>query len=250
MRNLFTSNLFANLRGRINAGIGVIIATMALCVCGAVMTFVLAPQQALKAYRISQMPMMDAGFVGDSAAGSDILITGYLNGNPPTPALPDFIAYTEEKWKVTVTKDDQGKGKTPSGSWSLEQTVIPELILDTNDAAVDIHASGSANLSGPVHEKIVDGNGALQANDGDKNRKDGAIRYRGFFSGDLTTVFGKKASIGGVIPEEFFAGDRIAFEAYQKQIASSFLFMGIAFMACSPLVLAFGILAVLFGRRR
>jgi hypothetical protein len=250
MQNLFTGNLLANLRGRINAMIGVGIASVAFCLCGALMTFVLAPQQALKAYRISQMPLMDAGFVGNAAAGSDILITGYLKGEVAARSVPDFIAYTEEKWNVTVTKDSDGKENPPSGSWAHEQTVVPALTLDMNGAPIDILSANNADLSGDLHEKIVEGNGALQAKDGDSMLRDGTLRYRGFFNGDLTTALGKKAAVGGVLPEELFAGDRVAFEAYQKELASTYLYMGIMFMGCSPLVLVIGTLGVLFGRRR
>ena len=250
MNNLSGFNLFAQLRNRFKAVLGSFIAAISVFACGAVMTFVLAPNQAILAYKVSRMPMMTEQSVESIAAGGDILITGYLIGDAPTPSLPEFIAYTEDTWKVTVTQDDNGNDNTPSGSWSRVQTVFPELILEMNDAPILIRASNSASLSGSLHEKVVDGNGILQADYEGQLLHDGASLYRGFASGDLITILGKKASVGGVIPEQVFGGDRVSFEEYQRNLASSYLVMGVAFMLCSPLVLVIGILAALFGPKR
>ncbi|MBK9601000.1 MAG: hypothetical protein IPO36_04035 [Anaerolineales bacterium] len=250
MNNLSGFNLFAQLRNRFKAVLGSFTAAISVFACGAVMTFVLAPNQAILAYKVSRMPMMTAQSVESIAAGGDILITGYLIGGAPTPSLPEFIAYTEDTWKVTVTQDDNGNDNTPSGSWSRVQTVFPELTLEMNGAPVLIRVSNSASLSGSLHEKVVDGNGILQADYEGQPLHDGASLYRGFASGDLITILGKKASVGGVIPEQVFGGDRVSFEEYQRNLASSYLVMGVAFMLCSPLVLVIGILAALFGRKK
>ena len=248
--NMFSiSNLISNLRGRVNAVIGVVIAAIALCACGAFMTFYLAPTQAMQAFQISKMPQMTAQTVNDAAAGTQLLITGYISGEVPTASLPDYIAYTQQEWDVTVTEDSNGNDNTPSGSWKNSQTIVPELTLDMSGAPISILSNNRASLAGQLHEKIVDGTGSLQADYNGQNLRDGAIRYQGFFSGDLTTVYGKKASVDGVIPDNLFAGDRVAFEAYQKELASSYLFMGIAFMVCSPIFLIVGIFAAAFGRQ-
>ena len=252
MNNLLGGNLFTILRNRIKAVLGAVTASIAVFACGAVMTFVLAPNQALLAYKISKMPIMTAQSAEAAAPGSDILITGHLNGNAPTPNLPEFIAYTEEEWKVTLSQNDNGNSSDnkPSGSWSHTQTVIPELTLDMGGSPVTIQPSDNAIFGGALTEKIIDGNGSLQAEYQGQLLRDGALRYQGFKNGALTTVLGKKASIGGVIPEHMYAGDRVEFETYQRQLASSFLFAGIFFMLCSPVVLVLGILGAIFGRKR
>ncbi|HNF34973.1 MAG TPA: hypothetical protein PLD33_00100 [Anaerolineales bacterium] len=250
MNNFFGVNLFAQLRNRIKAVFGVFTASISVFACGAFMTFVLAPNQAILAYKVSQIPLMTAQSVEAIAPGGDVLITGIINGDAPTPHLPEFIAYTEERWDVTVSENENGNDNTPSGSWTRVQTVVPLLTLDMDGTSVSIQASNTATLNGALHEKLVDGTGSLQAVYEGQSLHDGAMRYKGLANGDLTTVFGKKASVGGVVPSQLFAGDRVAFEKYQRDLASSFLFMGITFMLCSPVVLVIGILGVLFGRKR
>lgn len=243
------NNIFSVLRNRAKAVVSSIVISVVLCGCGAVMTFYLAPTQALKAYRISQMPLMDAQSVADAGVGSNVIVTGSLTGDP-TREQPEFIAYTKHEWDVTVTEDDEGNEGTPSGSWSLIQTVIPVLMLEMNGSPVQILANEGAALSGALREKIIDGEGSLQASYENQTLRDGAIRYSGFADGDLATVYGVTASVGGIFPEDIFAGDRVAFEKYQKNLASGYLMVGIAFMLCSPLVLVGGVFSSVFGRRK
>jgi hypothetical protein len=250
MQNFSVNNLFNNLRGRMSAVISAVIGSVLLCICGAVMAFVMAPGQAIKASQIAKMPLMDAQTVESAAVGSDILITGLVSGSAPNPSLPDFIAYEQDEWDVTVSKNSDGTPQPPSGSWTNSQTFISELALDVNGSSVPVLSSNTVSLGGNLHEQLVDGKGSLQDQYNGKQLRDGALRYRGFFNGDLTTVYGKKASTGGVIPDELFAGDRVVFEQYQKQMASSLLLMGIGAMICSPVVLVGGVLGAAFGRRR
>ncbi len=242
------NNLFSILRERFKSALTLAVISVSLFGCGAVMTFYLAPRQALQARRISQLPMMNARHVSQAEAGSEVVVTGYLMGDP-VREQPEFIAYTKEKWSVSVSTDDDGT-ESFSGSWNLLQTVVPELTLEMGNAALQIHASADAGFDGALHEKVIDGEGSLRAVYQDQTLHEGALRYRGFASGDLTTVFGKKASVGGILPAELFAGDRVAFEEAQSQKASTYLLGGIAFMLCSPLILLFGAFSALFGRKK
>lgn len=251
MQNLSIGNIFASLRGRVKAVIGMVIVSLMFCVGGAASTFYLAPKQALNANRISNLPIMDAGFVSSSAAGSDILVTGYLKGDVANRDVPDFIAYTKEKWDVTITQNDEGKDNPPSGSWNLEEVVIPALTLDMNGSPVDILSSSEDIVYGEkIRDVFVDGTGSLQADYLDQKLHDGALRYQGFFDGDMATVLGKKASTGGVIPEEMFAGDRVEFEKVQKERTAIYLYGGLLLMLCSPLVLVIGGISAAFGKQK
>ena len=60
MNNLSGFNLFAQLRNRFKAVLGSFTAAISVFACGAVMTFVLAPNQAILAYKVSRMPIMTA----------------------------------------------------------------------------------------------------------------------------------------------------------------------------------------------
>ncbi|HMZ07705.1 MAG TPA: hypothetical protein PK078_08805 [Anaerolineales bacterium] len=248
MRNL---NILGGLRNRASTIIAAIGGAFLMAACGAVMTFVLAPGQAIKASQIAKMPQMDAAYVSLAAPGTDILITGYLNGTAPNPQLPEFIAYYQEEWEVSESSSSSSTPQPPSGSWRRVETVVPELALDMSGSPVPILAANNAILSGPnLHELLVPQTSAFTADYNGQKLGEGSIRYTGFFSGDLVTVLGKKSSSDGVVPEELFSGDRVAYEQYQKDSAKALLFMGIAAMACSPFVLIGGILAALFGRGR
>jgi hypothetical protein len=94
----------------------------------------------------------------------------------------------------------------------------------------------------------VDGTGSLKAEYIDRTLHDGAFRYQGFYAGDMATVLGKKASTGGALPEEVFAGDRVEFEQVQKDRIAIYLYGGIALMLCSPLALVMGLWSAVFGK--
>ena len=66
---------------------------------------------------------------------------------------------------------------------------------------------------------------------------------------DLVTVWGKKASSEGVIPDEYYAGDRVAFVESQHAEAKGALIGGICMLALAPIVLVGGILSAVFGKR-
>ena len=79
--DLFGLNPLVALRKRIGAAAGVFFVSLLCCLGGGLMTFVLAPGQALQASRISRLPMMDAQSVKAASAGDLILITGNLPGH-------------------------------------------------------------------------------------------------------------------------------------------------------------------------
>lgn len=245
---LFGLDLLTTLRQRSRAVLAAFAASAACCLCGALMTFVFAPAQAIEAYRISRLPVMDAATVEAAAPGDEILITGVLTGNAPVLEEAVFVAYYAEEWEVTVPADADGEGE-PHGSWKSVETVVPDLNLDVSGQSVTIRRTDSARLAGPLHETMVPGEGLIATYDG-KPLADGTRRYRGLNDGDLATVLGKKEASGGVAPEQIFAGDRGAFEKSQQDAASGLLFSGICSMILSPVVLIGGLLGAIFRRRR
>jgi len=241
-------NLFRSLRERFGRVIWVVIGSVALLGCGLLFALVLAPQQKLEARRIERMPVMDANIVVNTAAGEDVLVTGWLNAEP-LPGVGDFIAYKLEQWEVTPPDPDE-PGDESSGSWKEVERVVPDLDLDADGQIVWILAAEGVYLNGKLHEEIV-GSGSYDSADYmGQNLSEGSSRYRGFYSGDLATVWGKKASAGGVIPDELFAGDRVTFIESKHDAAKGLLIAGISMLVCSPVVLIGGILSAIFGRRR
>lgn len=249
MQNLSIGNLFTNLRGRAKSAVGAFIFAILLCGMGATSAFYLAPKQAISAYQTSQLPIMDADFVNAAAAGSSIVVTGRLKGELANPQVPNFIAYSKERWDVTIEQDEEGRDEPPEGSWKTVELFIPPLVLEINGAPVELLASDKDIMYGEkIREVFVDGNGSLQADYLDRTLRDGAFRYQGFYSDDLATVLGKKAASGGIVPEEMFAGDRVEFEAAQKERAAIYFYGGILLMICSPLALVMGLWGAISGK--
>ena len=246
---LFGVNLLATLRQRIGAVIGAFVASSACCLCGALMAFVFAPRQALRAVDFSRLPIMDAAAVESAAAGDTLLITGVLAGNAPLPETAALGAYRAEVFRVKTSPDDVDGPSEPFGSWTSSGSTVPELTLDMNGQAVQIHAAANIQLAGDLHEEVVPGSGLQAKYQGDLVA-DGTTRYQGLFDGELITVLGSKAASGGVNPQKLFGGDRAAFEASERGAASNFLISGICAMALAPVVLILGLLAAIFYRRR
>ncbi|MCB9134942.1 MAG: hypothetical protein H6636_05925 [Anaerolineales bacterium] len=243
-------NIFQLIRDRIAAVIGVVFFSIIICICGVAFTFYFAPQQALEANRISNLPQMDAGYVNSAAAGTDVLVTGRLSGNPTLFSDSSYIAYTLDEWDVTPGSSSDDGDTDPSGDWNTVKRVNPDLILDINGQTLQVLSSTNATFGGALHEEVVRGNGSEEAKYNGEWLPEGSQRYQGFYEGDLMTVLGQRASSGGVIPEKLYAGDRVTFEQSEKDAAKGMLIAGIAMMICAPIFLVGGGLGAIFGRAR
>ena len=246
---LFGLNPLAALRQRIGAAFGVLIISLLCCLGGVLMTFVFAPGQAVQASRISHLPVMDAQSVNVASAGDFILITGNLQGTPQAVGDSSFIAYGSERWSVSIPSADDDGPSTPTGSWTSQPAIVPELTLDMNGQSVDIHSASGVRLSGSLHGLEISAENTVTANYDGQPVSDGTMRYHGIKNGELVTVYGKKAPSGGVNPEQLFAGDRAAFEESQHQATTGFLYSGICLFVLAPIVLIGGLIAVVFRRR-
>jgi len=242
-------NIFRSVRERLGAAGAAVIGAVFLLGCGALMTFVLSPQQELEARRIERMPLMEAADVGSAAVGEELLITGRLDDNP----LMDggFVAYRLDEWEVSYPDyDDSDSEPEPDGDWRRVEQVVPDLNLLVGTMVVRTLAANDAKLSGPVHEELVYSDSYDEAQYNGEWVPHGSWRFKGFFNGDLVTVLGKRASAGGILPEEYYAGDRVAFADSKHEAAKGLLIGGMVMMVCAPVVLVGGVFAALFGRRR
>ncbi len=244
-------NMFRSMKERFGRLFGAVIGSLALLGCGLLFALVLAPQQKLEARRIERLPIMAASTVMDAAPGEDILISGYLTGNPVVSAEDEFVAFVMEEWRVTVPEYDPDQpNQEPDGDWELVERVIPDLMVDVNGQIVKSLKVDDAAINGAVHESIFESTGYNAAEYMGASLSEGSLRLRGLYNGDLVTVWGKKATVEGIIPNELYAGDRVSFEESQHAAAKGLLIAGISMMVCSPIVLVGGILAAIFGRRR
>ncbi len=240
---------FGAIRERIQAVIGLAIGTVLMFVCGGVLAFVIAPQQALEWRRIEKLPVLSANGVANAAVGEEIVVTGILAGND---ALTDdgFVAYTLKEWKVDPPSDQDDDYE---GSWGLVERVVPALILNVAGEQIHTLSNNSARLDGiNLHESYQDGTGVEKATDSSSGQylAEGALQWQGFKDGDLVTVVGQKASTGDVTPDRLFAGDKVQLVEHIRTGARAAFIGGIACMIGSPFVFILGLLGIAFGRRR
>ncbi len=246
-------HVLRNVRLRLNRIAAAAIAALFFGLCGALMAFVLFPHQAIEARNIARLPDMSAEDVDVAAPGDKVLISGRLEDNPIL-IRGDFVAYKRERWRVTQPTPSSSQSATqnaqPSGQWQSVERVVPDLTLEVNDRRVNLLRADNVTLSGPLHERLIRAYSSLRAEYNGQELAEGSERVRGFYNGDLVTALGSKASTGGVIPTELFAGDRVAFAQYKKSAAQSLLFFGLCLMGLSPAILGGGILSSFLSRRR
>ena len=243
-------NLFARLRERIGAVIGAVIGSIALLGCGLLFTLFLAPQQKIEARRIEKLPEVDVRTIGTLPSGEEVLFTGHLQGNPAILDGYDFVAYKLEEWNVTVPQSQPDEEEEPRGDWNLVEQKFPDLLVEMDGEKIQSLRAEQVAMSGPLHEIMLPSLTGEQARYNGEWLKEGSQRYRGFFDGDLITVLGQKAASGGVVPDEYYAGDRVAFVESKHEAAKFMLIAGISMICCSPIALVGGVLTAAFGRRR
>lgn len=239
--------IFKSIRKRIGMVVGAGIGAIALVGFGLLLILVLAPKQKLQAYRIERMPIMDAGDVGTAPAGEDVLVTGRLAGEP-LPDAGEFVAYELEEWVVTPA-DSATPEAEPDGEWETVRKVTPDLALTMGGETIQLLSAEGVKLSGPMHEETIYADHDNVADYEGESLPDGTLRYSGFYAGDVVTVLGKKASIEGIIPDEYYAGDRVAFVESKHSAAKGMLIGGICMLGLAPLVLIGGLFAAVFRKR-
>lgn len=243
--------LLQNIRGRIGAAI----AAGGIAVCflgfGALLAFVLSPQQAMEWRRIEGLPELDAAAYAAATVGAEVALTGTLTDNP-TLGSDGLVAYIREQWDVEPAdkSDDSSSNDQPKGSWDTIETNVPVLTIAINGGNIKTITVSSANLGGNMRETAIkQGTGSEKASYNGQQLPEGSTRMRGFSNGDVVTVVGHKASTGGLTPARIFGGDRVQLIENIRSGARTMFAIGIGMMICSPIVLILGVLGALFGRR-
>jgi hypothetical protein len=240
--------LLRNIQQRIGSAIAAIIAAIGFLLCGAIMAFVVSPQQAAEWRRIEKLPVLDAASYAAAETGSQVAVTGTLDGNAPLTE-DGMVAYIRARWDVEPADPDV-EDDQPDGTWNTAEVAAPALILAIDGGSISTLPADSPTFGGSQHEQIVPGESTLVADDNGQSLPDGTLRTRGFMDGDLVTVVGQKGSTGDVAPTRLFGGDRVQLVENIRSGARAAFSIGIGLMICSPFVLVGGILAGLFGRRR
>jgi hypothetical protein len=244
-------NIFRGIQERVSGVVLGAIAGVVVFLCGALMAFVISPQQAIEWRRIQNLPELDANGVQAAPSGQEIAMTGYLAGN--TALTTDgLVAYEKHQWAVrtsTSTSED-GETSTPSGSWESLKTNIPVLNVNISGGTVSTVAATSVDLGGNYQETIERGASAVTADYDGSPLPEGSIRTQGFQDGDLVTIVGNKSSVGGVTPDRIYGGDRNQLVEDIRGGARALFASGVGMMICGPILAAAIIAGSIFGRRR
>jgi hypothetical protein len=241
--------LLRNIQERIGSAIAAVIAAIFFFACGAILAFVISPQQAVEWRRIQSLPELDAASYASAATDAQVAITGILQDNQ---ALTEdgLVAYTREEWEVDPP-DPDSEDDEPDGSWNTVEEQAPPLKIAIGGGTVKTLSASSPTFGGNLQETVELGPGPLSAEDfGGQQLPEGSIRTQGFRDGDLITVVGQKGSTGDLAPSRLFGGDRVQLVDNIRSGARAAFMIGIGLMICSPFVLILGVLAGLFGRKR
>ncbi|MBN1120479.1 MAG: hypothetical protein JXJ17_05335 [Anaerolineae bacterium] len=238
--------IFARIRERLGSAFGAVLAAICFLALGAVMAFVISPQQAAEWRRIQNLPELTASSFAGVQTGEAVAITGKLEDNDPLNVY-EHVAYTVEEWQVEPPDEDDS---TADGSWSTIETVVPELNVSISGGTVRTTAVNQATLGGGLDEIIDEAYSRQTAKYDGRELSEGSLRIRGFRDGNLVTVVGKKGSSGDLVPDRLYAGDRVELVDSIRASARTTFVIGIVMMVISPLVLVGGILAAIFGKRR
>ena len=237
-----------NIRDRIGSAFAGAIAAVFFLICGAVLAFVISPQQALEWRRIQGLPELDAASYAATATGEAVAITGTLAGNEML-TQDGLAAFYREVWEVEPPDPDV-EDDEPEGSWERFETVVPALTLEVSGGSVTTLSASSPTFGGSLHETVQEGTGPTAEGFGEEWHAEGSIRTSGFKDGDLITAVGHKGSTGDLAPDRLFGGDRVQLVQEIRTGARVTFGIGIGMMVCSPLVLVVGVLAGLFGKRK
>ncbi len=242
-------NLFRGIQERVSGAVFGGIAGVGMFLCGALLAFVISPQQALEWRRIQSLPELDANGIQAASSGQEIAMSGYLAGNS---ALTEdgLVAYQKHQWAVRTSTTDDGETTTPSGSWESLETNIPVLNVNVSGGTVSTVAATSVKLGGSYQESIEQGSSAVTADYDGSPLPEGSIRTQGFRDGDLVTIVGNKSSVGGVTPDRIFGGDRNQLVEDIRGGARALFASGVGMMICAPILATAIIVGSIFGRRR
>ena len=238
--------LIAQIRERIGSAFAAVLAAICFLAFGAVMAFVISPQQAAEWRRIQNLPELTASTFASTATGEEVAVTGTLEGNAPLNAY-NHVAYTVDEWRVDPPDEDDS---TPVGSWSSIETVVPELSVAISGGTISTTGVNSATMGGNLDEIVDEAFSSQTAKYDGRDLGEGSLRIRGFREGNLITVVGNKASTGDLIPERLYGGDRVQLVDSIRASARTTFIIGIVMMVISPLVLVGGLIGAAFGKRR
>src|SRR5574341_740976 len=239
--------LIRNIQQRIGSALSAAIMAVFVFICGALMTFVLGPQQGGEARRIEGMPVLDSAGYASAETGDPVLVTGRLTGNQ---ALTDqgYVAYVIDEWDVSPPSNDNDD---PDGRWTEVDRQIPALKVELPDGdTLTVAPMNSSSVGGAMQETLAETNTGLSDEYNGRSLHDGSRRTRGYVDGQTLTVVGTKGALGDLAPDRLYGGEKAQLVEEIRSGARLLFILGTVCMIGAPIIFVLGVLGALFGRRR
>ncbi|MBN1122243.1 MAG: hypothetical protein JXJ17_14290 [Anaerolineae bacterium] len=156
---------------------------------GAMVTFVIAPTSAAKSTMIQESQEIDALLFDYIEPGTQVVISGVLEGNPAVEG--DFVTIAPLIWTVNQ--------EFANGAWLEGGKFVPELNVIAGSGTIPTAQGVNPAFSGRLHE-VKDSLEGQPVN-GDR-------WVRGFYNGDTVTIIGETTADGKLRPNEIYGGNR------------------------------------------
>jgi hypothetical protein len=156
---------------------------------GAMVAFLIAPTSAVKARMIQESPEIDATLIEYIEPGTQIVISGTLEGNQPITG--DFVALAPMVWTINE--------EFAEGAWLEAGKYVPELNVISESGTIGTAQGINPAFSGRLHED-------KDAAEGEQVSGDRWVR--GFANGDTVTIIGETTDSGKLRPNEIYGGNR------------------------------------------
>lgn len=155
---------------------------------------------------LRSLPVVNAAQFSDTAVGSEVVISGVLQGNQEREG--GLVYYVEQEWDVEYDSE----GGYYEGDWETRRQVLPTLTLLVGSTPVTVNGVDSIGRYSNFTTSVILVQGTGQEADG---YREGTVRVWGLVNGDTATFVGARAESGGFIPTRVSGGDVSAL--YQSQ---------------------------------
>ena len=183
--------------------------------------------------RARTAPVAETADLAGAEPGTDAVLGGRLGvaSNvffPVDPAAAAYrlVLYKRERWECEEDSDGDYKG-----TWRFSAYVAPDVIA-LNGREIAIRLDRPMSMSGDLFTSPTVEEGWGWRCDG---RREGSIRFVGYYDGDSICVFGRTGSAGVLVVERLHGGDCESFIAHLEERAkgarkAGSIFLGIALL--------------------
>jgi hypothetical protein len=192
---------------------------VSLLIFGILRAFFEAPDLRQALQRARTAPVAETADLAGAEPGTDAVLGGRLGvaSNvffPVDPAAAAYrlVLYKRQRWECKEDTDGDYKG-----SWRLSAYIAPDFVT-LNGREIAIRLDRPMSMSGDLFTSPTVEEGWGWRCDG---RREGSIRFVGYYDGDSICVFGRTGPAGVLVVEHLHGGDCESFIAHLEGRARS-----------------------------